>query len=257
MRQTWRTQWRVTFSGIYSCSFTPYVVNFIWTCETALWFLISHVEDLQTTLTYLNKYPKVFWSHYHQQTMVVEWVLSVVGHRLARLYVKVNVHLVSPKIDSVLNRLDSINAGAVTILPNEVQKSIVANIYGDTGELMCKATLISGCAHAVVIVLSRACYYIDVAATLDVRNKVLGSEITALDEISCLIRDREHADCKVVMLYQLDWSKEAAYMMLPMRGNFHSLESTDAADLLNIGKRFQNDFGGEARTGVEAEARGI
>jgi hypothetical protein len=41
--------------------------------------------------------------------------------------------------------------------------------------------------------------------------------------------------------------------ILPMRENFHRLESTDAADLLNMGKRFQDDFGGEARTGVEAE----
>jgi hypothetical protein len=46
-------------------------------------------------------------------------------------------------------------------------------------------------------------------------------------------------------------------MMLPMRGNFHHLESIDAADLLRIGKRFQNDFGGEDRTGVEAEAVAI
>ncbi|KAG1896805.1 uncharacterized protein F5891DRAFT_983217 [Suillus fuscotomentosus] len=62
-----------------------------------VFFLLSHVEDLQTTLTYLDKYPKV-------------------GYQLARLYVKVNVHLVSLRIDSVLSRLDSINAGAVTLL---------------------------------------------------------------------------------------------------------------------------------------------
>jgi hypothetical protein len=43
-------------------------------------------------------------------------------------------------------------------------------------------------------------------------------------------------------------------MMVPMRRNFHRLEPTDAEDLLSIGKRFQNDFGGEAKTGVEAEA---
>jgi hypothetical protein len=46
-------------------------------------------------------------------------------------------------------------------------------------------------------------------------------------------------------------------MMLPMRVNFHHLESTDAVDLLNVEKRFQNDFGGEARTGVEAEVVAI
>jgi hypothetical protein len=40
-------------------------------------------------------------------------------------------------------------------------------------------------------------------------------------------------------------------MMLPMRGNFHR---TDAADLLSIEKRFQNDFKDEARAGVKAEA---
>jgi hypothetical protein len=49
-------------------------------------------------------------------------------------------------------------------------------------------------------------------------------------------------------------SEGVAYMILPMRGNFHRLESTDAADLLRIGKRFQNDLRGENRAGVEAEA---
>jgi hypothetical protein len=43
-------------------------------------------------------------------------------------------------------------------------------------------------------------------------------------------------------------------MMLPMREIFHRLESTDAADLLRIWKRFQNDFRGHDRAGVEAEA---
>jgi hypothetical protein len=42
-----------------------------------------------------------------------------------------------------------------------------------------------------------------------------------------------------------------------MRGNFHHLESIDATDLLRLGKRFQNDFGGKGRTGVEAEAVAI
>ncbi|KIK38337.1 hypothetical protein CY34DRAFT_398567 [Suillus luteus UH-Slu-Lm8-n1] len=31
--------------------------------------------------------------------------------------------------------------------------------------------------------------------------------------------------------------------MLPMCGNFHCLESTDAVDLFNMGKRFKNDCG--------------
>jgi hypothetical protein len=43
-------------------------------------------------------------------------------------------------------------------------------------------------------------------------------------------------------------------MILPIHGNFRGLESIDTADLLNIEKRFQNDFAGEARIGVEAEA---
>jgi hypothetical protein len=43
-------------------------------------------------------------------------------------------------------------------------------------------------------------------------------------------------------------------MMVPKRGNVHRLKPTDAEDLLSIGKRFQNDFGGEARTTVETEA---
>jgi hypothetical protein len=51
-----------------------------------------------------------------------------------------------------------------------------------------------------------------------------------------------------------DRERRIAYMMLPMRGNFHRLESPDAVDLLGIGKRFQKDFGGEDRTGVEVEA---
>ncbi|KAG1725822.1 hypothetical protein EDD22DRAFT_853635 [Suillus occidentalis] len=38
-------------------------------------------------------------------------------------------------------------------------------------------------------------------------------------------------------------SEGVAYMVRPMRVNFHHLESTDAADLLNMEKRFQNDFG--------------
>jgi hypothetical protein len=46
-------------------------------------------------------------------------------------------------------------------------------------------------------------------------------------------------------------------MIRPRRGNFHHLESIDAADILRIGKRFQNDFGGEARTEIEAEAVAI
>jgi hypothetical protein len=47
------------------------------------------------------------------------------------------------------------------------------------------------------------------------------------------------------------------HMMIPIHSNFHRLESTDAADLLSIGVRFQKDFGGEAKNGVEAEVVAI
>jgi hypothetical protein len=51
-----------------------------------------------------------------------------------------------------------------------------------------------------------------------------------------------------------DRERRIAYMMLPMRGKFHRLESPDAVDLLSTGKRFQNDFGGEDGGRVEVEA---
>jgi hypothetical protein len=43
-----------------------------------------------------------------------------------------------------------------------------------------------------------------------------------------------------------------------MRGIFHRFDvPTDALDLLNIKKRFQNDFEGVARAGAEDEAARI
>jgi hypothetical protein len=49
-------------------------------------------------------------------------------------------------------------------------------------------------------------------------------------------------------------SEGYAYIMLPMRGNFHRFkDSKDATDLFNIGKRFQNEFAGDTRAGAEDE----
>jgi hypothetical protein len=50
-------------------------------------------------------------------------------------------------------------------------------------------------------------------------------------------------------------SEGYAYIMLPMRRNFHRFKGfKDAADLFNMGKRFQNEFAGDARAGAEDEA---
>jgi hypothetical protein len=45
---------------------------------------------------------------------------------------------------------------------------------------------------------------------------------------------------RIQNMFVLRQKRRVTYMMPPMRVNFHHLESTDAADLLNVEKRFKN-----------------
>ncbi|KAG2087381.1 uncharacterized protein F5147DRAFT_658992 [Suillus discolor] len=190
--------WHVTFSGIYSCSFTPYVVNLYALYPDAciasslscvgrfgLAKLLYRIDMLLNRLDSINAGAVTFPSD------IVFSITRLNAHKrpeTAKQTVLVNDVVLSPMSNfstfKILHHKPSYcdqflfmivwDSSHAFQLPVE---RIVTNIHGDTGE--CKATLILGCAPGVVIVLLRACYYIDDvawSATLDVRDKALASE---------------------------------------------------------------------------------